>query len=135
MRAFALALTIAGAAGSADAASDCAGLVNVKPDGTTITSASVVSGPSTIGGARVGVPFCRVEGVARPSSDSEIRFEVWLPSTADKWTGRMKLDGTGGYAGGVPYALLAQDIGDGFVTAGSNMGHDGGEGIERRVLR
>jgi hypothetical protein len=84
-------------------------------------------GPSAIGGIRVGVPFCRVEGIARPSSDSEIRFEVWLPSSADKWTGRMKVDGTGGYAGGVPYALLAQDIGDGFVAAGSNMGHDGGE--------
>src|SRR5881394_1029328 len=127
MCALALALSIACAAGSVDAASDCAGLVNVKLEGTTITSASVVSGPSMIGGARVAVPFCRVEGVGRPSSDSEIRFEVWLPSTVDKWTGRMKVDGTGGYAGGVPYALLAQDIGDGFVTAGSNMGHDGGE--------
>src|SRR5215831_18210401 len=126
-RALGLAASIAGAVGSADAASDCAGLVNVKVEGVTIASASVISGPSTIGGARVGVPFCRVEGVAQPSSDSEIRFEVWLPSTADKWTGRMKVDGTGGYAGRVPYALLAQDIGDGFVTAGSNMGHDGGE--------
>ena len=73
--------------------------------------------PSTIGGARVAVPFCRVEGVARPSSDSEIRFEVWLPSTSDKWTGRMKVDGTGGYAGGVPYALLAQDIGETIMAA------------------
>ena len=123
----ALALSIAGAAGSAEAASDCAGLVNVKLEATTITSASAIGGPSTIGGTRVGVPFCRVEGVARPSSDSEIRFEVWLPSSAEKWTGRLKVDGTGGYAGGVPYGLLAQDIGDGFVTAGSNMGHDGGE--------
>ena len=66
MRALALALSIACAAGSADAASDCAGLVNVKLEGATITSASVISGPSTIGGARVAVPFCRVEGVARP---------------------------------------------------------------------
>jgi len=127
LRALALAVSIAWAAGSADAATDCAGLVNVKLEGATIVSASVVSGPSTIGGARVAVPICRVEGVARPSSDSEIRFEVWLPSTSDKWTGRMKVNGTGGYAGAVPYALLAQDIGDGFVTAGSNMGHDGGE--------
>jgi pimeloyl-ACP methyl ester carboxylesterase len=39
----------------------------------------------------------------------------------------MKVNGTGGYAGSIPYARLAQDIGDGFVTAGSNMGHDGGE--------
>ncbi len=113
-------------AASAHAASDCAGLTAVKPEATTITSATLVGAPSTIGGAKVGVPFCRVEGVARPSADSEIKFEVWLPA-ADKWTGRLKVDGTGGYAGGVPYALLAQDIGDGFVTAGSNMGHDGGE--------
>src|SRR3982751_2426272 len=126
-RALALALTIAGAAGSAEAAADCAGLVSVKLEGTTITSASAVAAPSTIGGAWVAVPFCRVEGVARPSPDSEIRFEVWLPASPDKWAGRLKVDGTGGYAGGVPYALLAQDIGDGFVTAGSNMGHDGGE--------
>lgn len=69
--------------------------------------------------------MCRVEGVASPSSDSEIKFEVWLPQTAN-WTGRFKQNGTGGYAGAVPYARLAQDIGDGFVTAGSNMGHDGG---------
>ena len=26
-----------------------------------------------------------------------------------------------------PHPLVAQDIGDGFVTAGSNMGHEGGE--------
>ena len=65
MCALALALPIACAAGSADAESDCAGLVNVKLEEATITSASVVSGPSTIGGAHVAVPFCRVEGVAR----------------------------------------------------------------------
>jgi feruloyl esterase len=71
--------------------------------------------------------MCRVQGVARPSSDSEIKFEVWLPPTGAAWTGRMKVNGTGGYAGAIPYARLAQDIGDGFVTAGSNMGHDGGQ--------
>jgi len=25
--------------------------------------------------------FCRVEGVSRPTSDSHIEFEVWLPET------------------------------------------------------
>ena len=88
---------------------------------------ALVTPPATIGGTAVSVAFCRVQGVARPSSDSEIKFEVWLPQTAAAWTGRMKVNGTGGYAGATPYARLAQDIGDGFVTAGSNMGHDGGE--------
>jgi feruloyl esterase len=102
-------------------------LTTVTPEASTITSAALVTPPATIGGAAVTVPFCRVQGVARPSFDSEIKFEVWLPPTVGDWTGRMKVNGTGGYAGATPYARLAQDIGDGFVTAGSNMGHDGGE--------
>ncbi len=73
------------------------------------------------------VPFCRVQGTAKPSFDSEIKFEVWLPPTVADWSQRMKVNGTGGYAGATPYARLAQDVGDGFVSAGSNMGHDGGE--------
>jgi pimeloyl-ACP methyl ester carboxylesterase len=122
-----LPVVVVALASSAHAASDCAGLANVKSEATTIVSASVVAAPAMIGGSRVTVPLCRVEGVARPSPDSEIKFEVWLPAAGDKWTGRVKVNGTGGYAGGVPYPRLAQDIRDGFVTAGSNMGHDGGE--------
>src|SRR3989454_10814391 len=122
-----LTLVLALASRTARAASDCASLTSVTPEASTITSAAIVTPPATINGVAVSVPFCRVQGVARPSSDSEIKFEVWLPPTAAAWTGRMKVNGTGGYAGATPYARLAQDIGDGFITAGSNMGHDGGE--------
>src|SRR6266566_1570650 len=122
-----LTLVLALASRTARAASDCASLTSVTPETSTITSAAIVTPPATINGVAVSVPFCRVQGVARPSSDSEIKFEVWLPPTAAAWTGRMKVNGTGGYAGSTPYARLARDIGDGFVTAGSNMGHDGGE--------
>jgi feruloyl esterase len=122
----ALGLLLAGASAPA-LAIDCAGLAAVTTDDATMTSAALVSPPASIGGATVTVPVCRVQGVARPSSDSEIKFEVWLPPNVADWTGRMKVDGTGGYAGAIPYPRLAQDIGDGFVTAGSNMGHDGGE--------
>ena len=123
----ALALGLAATSGAAYAALDCSSLTTVTPDASTITSAALVTPPATIGGAAVTVPFCRVQGTARPSPDSEIKFEVWLPPTAADWTGRMKVNGTGGYAGATPYGNLARDIGDGFVTAGSNMGHDGGE--------
>lgn len=112
---------------AAHAAWDCAGLAAVTTGDATVTAATAISPPATVGGVAVAVPFCRVQGVARPSSDSEIKFEVWLPPTATDWSERLKVNGTGGYAGAVPYARLAQDIGDGFVTAGSNMGHDGGE--------
>jgi feruloyl esterase len=123
----ALALGLTAVSGASQAGLSCAQLTSVTPEASTITSAAIVTPPATVGGAAVSVPFCRVQGTARPSQDSEIKFEVWLPPTAAAWTGRMKVNGTGGYAGATPYGRLAQDIGDGFITAGSNMGHDGGE--------
>lgn len=122
-----LMLSLAAACGSASAAIDCTGLAAVTTADSTVSSATVVPAGTVISGATAPAPFCRVQGVARPSSDSEIKWEVWLPLETADWTGRMKVNGTGGYAGATPYARLAQDIGDGFVSAGSNMGHDGGE--------
>src|SRR6266446_8767903 len=123
------AVLIGGALGICGAAHavECSSLISVTSDSSTMTAADSITPPATIGGAAVTVPFCRVQGTARPTSDSEIKFEVWLPPTVGAWTGRMKVNGTGGYAGATPYARLAQDVGDGFVSAGSNMGHDGGE--------
>jgi feruloyl esterase len=123
----AITLGLVGAFASAHAAYDCPSLAAVTTADSTVTSAASVAAGATISGSLVPVAMCRVQGVARPSSDSEIKWEVWLPQTAAEWTGRMKVNGTGGYAGATPYPRLAQDIGDGFVTAGSNMGHDGGE--------
>jgi feruloyl esterase len=80
-----------------------------------------------VNGATAPVHLLPRAGRGAAVVDSEIKFEVWLPPSAADWTGGMKVNGTGGYAGATPYARLAQDIGDGFVTAGSNMGHDGGE--------
>jgi feruloyl esterase len=118
---------MAALAAPAHAAGDCAALASVTTADATVTSAAIVNPPAAIGGAAVSVQFCRVQGIARPSADSEIKFEVWLPPSAAAWTQRLKVNGTGGYAGSIPYARLAQDVGDGFVSAGSNMGHDGGE--------
>ena len=119
-------LALAGTCATAQAA-DCAGLATLTPGDSTVTSAALVAAGTVISNQTVPVNFCRVQGVARPSDDSEIKWEVWLPEGAAGWTGRMKVNGTGGYSGATPYNRLAQDIGDGFVTAGSNMGHDGGE--------
>ena len=106
--------------------SDCAGLTGVASEMATITSATPVAAGETIDTTKVSAAFCRVRGVARPSSDSLINFEVWLPVAA-AWTGRLKTDGTGGYAGATPIPRMAQDVATGFVVAGSDMGHTGGE--------
>ena len=116
-----------GLSGAAQAALPCASLTTVLPDSSIVTAATSILIPGTVAGVAVSVPFCRVQGTASPTLDSVINWEVWLPATAAAWNGRMKVNGTGGYAGATPYTRLAQDVGDGMVSAGSNMGHDGGE--------
>jgi feruloyl esterase len=74
------------------------------------------------------VDFCRVVAVLKPSSDSNINVEVWLP-VADKWNGKFQAEGNGGWAGsiqGLPQMQTA--IRAGYATAGSDTGHTGGNG-------
>ena len=106
---------------------NCAALVGLASDSATITSATLVAAAESVGNVQVSVPFCRAQGVAKPSNDSVINFEVWLPAADGAWTGRIKTDGTGGYAGVTPIARLAADVAMGFAVAGSDMGHSGGE--------
>src|SRR5213596_2245841 len=80
-----------GVCGAAHAV-DCSQLLTVVSDSSTMTAADSVTPPATVGGVAVTVPFCRVQGTARPTADSEIKFEVWLPPTLGAWTGRMKVN-------------------------------------------
>src|ERR1700722_3821156 len=45
--------------------------------------------------------FCRVSGEIRPTADSNIRFELWLPAAG--WTGPHQSGGNGGFSGGVRF--------------------------------
>ena len=107
-------------------ASDCAALKSFQADGTTITAAeAVTSGTLSIeneGPPMQGLPaFCRVTGILRPTSDSKIRFEVWLPEQG--WNGRLLGTGNGGFAGSISYGQLANYLKRGFAVAGSDAGH------------
>ncbi len=105
---------------------DCNSLTGTQSEAVTFIESKLVNKNSQIEGVSIKSSICRVRGIARPSADSEIKFEVWLPES-HLWTRRMKLSGTGGFSGGIPYSSLSRDVSDGFVAAGSNMGHDGGE--------
>jgi hypothetical protein len=80
---------------SASAGQPCDSLAGVAlPNDTTITLAAfVAAGKFTPpDGSTVSVPaFRRVSGVSRPNSDSQIKFEVWLP---EAWNGRFDQGGT-----------------------------------------
>jgi len=65
--------------------------------------------------------FCRVAGSIRPSADSDIRFEVWLP--ASNWNGKFQGIGNGGYAGVISFGGLADAVRNGYATASTDTGH------------
>jgi feruloyl esterase len=68
--------------------------------------------------------FCRVMGSIKPSADSDIRFEVWLP--ADGWNGKFMQTGNGGAAGSIVYASLAEPLARGYAVANTDTGHQQG---------
>ena len=108
-------------------AADCASLQSLKLPETTITMASLVTTGSVVmppDTSLAGLPtFCRVTGVIRPTTDSAIKFEVWMPET--KWNERFLGVGNGGFAGSIGYGGLAANLRRGFATAGTDAGHAG----------
>jgi feruloyl esterase len=73
----------------------------------------------------INVPArCIVTAIARPTRDSEIKLEVWLPS--ENWNGKYMQVGNGGWAGSIPISSLANTIQRGYAVAGTNGGHDTG---------
>jgi len=105
--------------------SACANLAKLKLPHTTIVSAKpVAAAPATVpGSAPLDVPArCEVRAVTRPSADSEIVFEVWLPLTG--WNGSYRQQGNGGFAGAVNRAALIDPIRRGYATAATDDGHD-----------
>lgn len=67
--------------------------------------------------------FCRVAGVLKPSADSYIRFEVWMP--AAEWNGRFLGVGNGGFAGAIDYRGMANALKRAYATAATDTGHEG----------
>jgi feruloyl esterase len=46
-----------------------------------------------------------VAGTAKPSSDSNIQFEIWM--LAAGWNSKLMGEGNGGFAGDIPYMLMS----------------------------
>ena len=108
----------------------CEDLVKLKLTNAAISSAALVPAgtfkPPTFPGAPpfpLPLPaFCRVAGVATPTTDSDIRFEVWLP--ASNWNGKFNQVGNGGFAGSIPLAAMAGPLLRGYATAATDDGHE-----------
>ena len=70
--------------------------------------------------------FCRVTGSIKPSADSDIRFELWLP--AEGWNGRFMQTGNGGAAGSIVYDSFVDPLVRGYAVANTDRGIQGAGG-------
>jgi len=68
--------------------------------------------------------FCRVAATMRPSSDSEIKIEVWLPAPS-AWNGKFMAVGNGGQAGEIYYHKMGLPLSLGYAVASTDTGHEG----------
>jgi feruloyl esterase len=67
---------------------------------------------------------CRVQLVLKPTSDSLINMEMWLPP-AESWNGKFMGVGNGGFAGSIQGLAndMPQALRLGYATAGTDTGH------------
>jgi feruloyl esterase len=91
---------------------------------TTITKADVVSAGTFTPPTGKPLPdlpaFCRVTAVLKPSPDSDILVEIWMPQS--DWNQRFEGTGNGGFAGKISYGALAEGLRRGFAVANTDMG-------------
>jgi feruloyl esterase len=113
------------------AAGACVDLSMLALPNATITRAeAVAAGPFTPPGAANGenartVPaFCRVAATLRPSSDSDIKIEVWMP--ASNWNGKFQAVGNGAFNGNIAYPAMITALNRGYATSSTDTGHTGG---------
>ncbi len=104
------------------------------PDVTITLAQTVAAGtfagpPAPFSGMDVsalykGLPaFCRVVAEAKPTADSDIKIEVWLPVSG--WNGKLQGLGNGGFAGLIDYPELGLSMSKGYAAAATDTGHTG----------
>ena len=114
------------------AGSSCENLLKLAGDKTIVTIAETV----TAGGFKMPGPrasaqnaspfgslpaFCRVAATLKPTADSDIKIEVWMPASG--WNGKFEAVGNGGWAGTIGYPAMAQALARGYATTSTDTGH------------
>ena len=117
-------------------AATCDSLASLALPNTTIALVQSVApgalslpagrGPNAANAYKDLPAFCRVAATLKPSGDSDIKIEVWLPQ--NNWNGKFQAVGNGGWAGVISYREMSEALRRGYATASTDTGHVGGRG-------
>ena len=99
---------------------------------TTITLAQAVEAgaftppaPGNAAQAYRALPaFCRVAVTLKPTRDSEIKVEIWMPTSG--WNGKFQAVGNGAFNGAIAYSAMTMALARGYATSSTDTGHAGG---------
>jgi feruloyl esterase len=120
---------------AASANDPCERLAHLQIPSATITMAKLVpagtfsGAPAAFSGGDLSAfyktlpAFCRVVADARPSADSDIKLEVWLPAAG--WNSKLQAIGNGGFAGLIDYYQLGAALRKGYASTATDAGHTG----------
>src|SRR5579864_4703765 len=119
----------------ASAQDACERLIGTKIPNATITLAQTVAAGTFVGPAMAftgqdltefykSLPaFCRVVAEAKPTADSDIKIEVWMPVSG--WNGKLQGIGNGGFAGLIDDHQLGTAMSKGYAATATDAGHTG----------
>ncbi len=117
------------------AAAPCDSMASVALPNTAIAAAGPIAagafppppggrGPNAGAVYKTLPAFCRVAATLKPSGDSAIGIEVWMPA-ASVWNGKLQAVGNGAWAGSISYPALATALAAGYAAASTDTGHQG----------
>lgn len=118
----AVAAALNGKSTASPSSQSCERLASLALPGSTITRAQTVSAGASVEFGDLPA-FCRVAATLRPSTDSEIKMEVWLP--VENWNGKLQAVGNGAGNGAIAYGAMAEALRRGYTTSSTDTGHDG----------
>jgi feruloyl esterase len=114
------------------AASPCESMANLKLPNTTIVLVQAVAAgaftppkpfPFPVPTGYKDLPaFCRVALVIRPTTDSNIKVEMWMPLAG--WNGKFQAIGNGAWSGEIWYPFMSPALAAGYATASTDTGHE-----------
>ncbi len=96
-------------------AASCESLAKLSLPDTTITQVQHVAEDPA---------HCRVEATLKPTGDSDIKIEVWLPDSG--WNGKYMAVGNGGWSGAINPRAMTEALRRGYATSSTDTGHSGG---------
>lgn len=107
----------------------CQMLTGISVSDGTITDADIVdAGTYVRPGAQSRPPateqlfgdlpsFCRVTATLRPSDDSDVKVEIWMPVEKDIWNKKFQAVGNGAFTGSIRHNSMARALARGYSTS------------------